>query len=129
MDEEPKGNSQSKSTSSTVRTLALLCALVLLLGIVLDQAGGVIHHYDVSSQIEHIQKMESALDESDTRLQRRLDTLKHKVLKGMEARQAQIGGNPQLGWTGITARIALVLMLVIGAILLGTSSRPQSSAP
>lgn len=119
---EPETESEDGPVRSTVQTLALLCALVLLLGIVLDQAGGVVHHYDVGSQIAHIRELESALTESDTTLQRRLDTLKYEVLRNMEDRQAQIGGNPQLGWTGISARIALVLMLLIGAILFGNST-------
>ena len=119
MEEDSKNNKSSKSGDSTTRNLAYLCAVVLMMGIVLDHAGGFVHHYDIHSQIEQLQALEGTVDTSEEDLQRRINALKRSILKGIEERQAEASGKPQLQWTAVSARIAFVILVLIGMVGIG----------
>jgi hypothetical protein len=119
MEESYENDEGRGNKNSITKTLAYLCAVVLTMGIVLDHTGGFVHHYDIHSQIEQLQALQETVDTSEEDLQRRIDALKRNILEGIEKRQSEASGKTQLEWTSVSARIAFVLLVLLGLVGIG----------
>lgn len=120
--ESPLRSLENIFTRPSLGRIAFLLVLALL-AFVVEYGTGFSHHYDVRSQIQELNQLEAASEDSATIQQ--IDSLRAEVLKRVERRQSQMSRDSLWYWQLLSALTLPFVLLVTEFVLLlrsGSSS-------